>query len=67
MEACVVAVKYQLNSAGMVLAACIEKPRGDRLQTTNYVDKFLAVFNHLHPFVDSFYLKKIDIFGLLPT
>ena len=33
---------------------------------TNYVDKFLAFFDHLPPFVDSSYLIKIYIFGL-PT
>ena len=29
---------------------------------TNYVDKILAFFDHLPPFVDSFYLIKVDIF-----
>ena len=33
---------------------------------TNYVDKFLAFFDHLPPFVDSFYHINVDIFGL-PT
>ena len=29
----------------------------------NYVDKFLPFSDHLSPFVDSFYLMKVDIFG----
>ena len=33
---------------------------------TNYVDKFLAFFDHLPPFVYSFYLLKLGIFEL-PT
>ena len=27
---------------------------------TNYVDKFLAFFDHLSPFVDIFYLIMVD-------
>ena len=29
---------------------------------TNYVDKFLAFFDHLSPFVYAFYLIKVEIF-----
>ena len=29
---------------------------------TNYVDKFLTFFDHLTPFVDSFYIIKVDMF-----
>jgi hypothetical protein len=32
---------------------------------TNYVHKFLAFFDHVSSFVDSFYLTKVDIFGPL--
>ena len=36
----------------------------DKRPFTNYVDKFLAFFDRITPFVDSFYLRKVDIFGL---
>ena len=35
-------------------------------QFTNYVDKFLD-FDHLPPFVYTFYLIKVDIFDYLST
>ena len=31
---------------------------------TNYIDKFLAFFDHLSPFINRFYLIKVDNFGL---
>ena len=31
---------------------------------TSYVDTFLTFFGHLPPFVDSFYVIKVDIFEL---
>ena len=33
---------------------------------TNYFDMYLAFFDHLPLFVDSFYLREVEIFGL-PT
>ena len=36
----------------------------DKWPFTNYIDTFLAFFDPLTPFVDSFYLIKVDIFGL---
>jgi hypothetical protein len=38
----------------------------DKESFTNHIDKFLAFFDHLPCFVDSFYIIKVDIFEL-PT